>query len=38
MGQKGGMEREQIIACTEGREPALRDGQKTTYLGLGCGG
>src|SRR5712691_12998733 len=28
MGQKEGMEREQVIACTEGREPALRDRAK----------
>jgi hypothetical protein len=28
MGQKEGMEREQIIACAEGREPALRDDKR----------
>jgi hypothetical protein len=38
MGQKEGMEREQVIACTEGREPALRDQAKMASIGLGCGG
>jgi hypothetical protein len=38
MGQKEGMEREQVIAYTEGRESALRKEQKTAYLGLGCDG
>jgi hypothetical protein len=28
MGQKEGMEREQVLTCTEGREPALRDRAK----------
>jgi hypothetical protein len=36
-GRKRGW-REQIIACTEGREPASCDRKKTAYLGLGCGG
>ncbi len=37
MGQKEGMEREQVIGCTM-VEPAFSAGQKTAYLGLGCGG
>ncbi len=39
MGQKVGMEREQVIACAEGREPALRDRAKDSIsIGLECGG
>ena len=36
--QKEGLEREQFIACTLGREPAdATTGQKTASIGLGCG-
>jgi len=39
MGQKEGMEREQVISCTEEREPALRDRAKDSIsTGLECGG
>jgi hypothetical protein len=37
MGQKEGMEREQVIACTTA-EPAFSTGQKMASIGLGCGG
>jgi hypothetical protein len=37
MGQKDGMEREQVIACTM-VEHAFSTGQKTAYLCQGCGG
>jgi len=38
MGQKEGMEREQVIACAAGSNMLCATGQKTAYLGLGCGG
>jgi len=38
MGQKEGMEREQVIACTAGSNLLCATGQKTASIGLGCGG